>query len=338
VYVLIEFRISGSICKDAPIALDLTHLVGENLLTSARQPVIIVRGPDAHVALEVNNGLEVKSNGVELWRNVRLSAGVRIPTDELLAAEGYADISWEAYEDDIFALNLNGKLGFGVKVNVPSGQYTPAQRAATAVLVAGVIIFTPVDEYVAYGLAADQTVVMIKAVGEYLKNYRPLQQSSAVAFAQIAAQESLRGDSRGEMVQLMQQDSRSVLETYFGNGFAKAAVISPLQLDRTNVRQGEQVKYTGSGFVPNGRVLLTVTTGTTSEVFDIVADGEGKISGALIVPNARGGTQLVTAIDLDGLFYQLEEYYAGRDLTVSPYVQSALITLPHTVNMPLIVR
>jgi methionine-rich copper-binding protein CopC len=89
-------------------------------------------------------------------------------------------------------------------------------------------------------------------------------------------------------------------EGSFDFGLRVGAQQPTMQLDRTTVTPGQRIAVSGTGFRPNGTVVISL--GASEEFADAVrADGSGRLAATITVPaDAEPGYLRVTAADGDG--------------------------------------
>jgi hypothetical protein len=128
---------------------------------------------------------------------------------------------------------------------------------------------------------------------------------------------------------------------YFTDDFLVHTTLSPLVINKQIADRGEAIAFSGSGFTPGGKVLISLANGSARTNVEVIASSSGAINGTIQVSqSAAGGKALLTALDIANLPAQIEAFIQNPqgNITDKTYMGVEVVQVPSRVHLPFVHR
>lgn len=104
------------------------------------------------------------------------------------------------------------------------------------------------------------------------------------------------------------------------------AEVGVLNVNPQRIESGQDLSYTGSGFTPNGRVLISLNLPGDPEKtveWETKANNAGNVEGTITVPiGTTAGNWVVLAMDVERMYQQLLDITQGKEVNLHTYMQA----------------
>lgn len=203
-----------------------------------------------------------------------------------------------------------------------------------------VAAFASSTSTVAALLSASQRRAVLEAMAAWIRGLELRYPGILSAAALVAPEEVRPPRDRLAPAETVLDDVAAV----FGPSFIETSTVETLALDGTEKAPGDSIGYAATGMTPDEDVLLMlihVNDPETLIIREVVADGNGEVSGAISLPADAGpGHWLVAAVNMPSLRQSLQAFVdADGDSDALAYNLAAnTVVLPGSALLPLVMR